>query len=39
MRAKPFPDQPTLVRNLRPFNLVYTDLLESLMRALGEQYK
>jgi hypothetical protein len=39
MRAKPFPEQPTLVRSLRPFDLVHTDLLEGPMRALGEQYK
>jgi hypothetical protein len=39
MRAKPFPEQPTLVRSLRPFNLIYTDLLKDPIRALGEQYK
>jgi hypothetical protein len=39
MRVKSFPEQPTLVRNLRFFDLVHTDLLEGLMRALDEQYK
>jgi hypothetical protein len=39
MRAKSFPEQPTLVRSLRFFDLMHTDLLEGLMRALGEQYK
>jgi hypothetical protein len=39
MRAKSFPEQPILVRSLRFFDLVHTDLLEGLMRALGEQYK
>jgi hypothetical protein len=39
MKAKPFPKQPTLVRSLRPFDLVHTDLLEGPERALGEQYK
>jgi hypothetical protein len=39
MRVKPFSEQPTLVRSLRFFNLVHTDLLESLIRVFGEQYK
>jgi hypothetical protein len=39
MRAKSFPKQPTLVRSLRFFDLVHTDLLEDFMRVLGEQYK
>jgi hypothetical protein len=39
MRAKSFSEQPILVRSLRPFDLVHTDLLEGFMRALGEQYK
>jgi hypothetical protein len=36
MRAKPFSKQPTLVRSLRPFNLMHTNLFESLIRALDE---
>jgi hypothetical protein len=39
MRAKSFPEQPTLVRSLRLFNLMHTDLLESPIRVFGEQYK
>jgi hypothetical protein len=39
MCAKPFSKQPTLVRSLRPFNLMHTNLFESLIRALDEQYK
>jgi hypothetical protein len=39
MRVKLFPEQSTLVRSLRSFNLVYTDLLEDFIRVLGEQYK
>jgi hypothetical protein len=39
MRAKSFPEQPILVRSLRPFNLVHTDLFENFMRVFGEQYK
>jgi hypothetical protein len=39
MRAKPFPDQSTLVRSQRPFDLVHTDLLEGPECALGEQHR
>jgi hypothetical protein len=39
IRAKSFPEQPILVRSLRFFNLMHTNLLEGFMRALGEQYK